>query len=56
MQLTVAQTDNLKWLDLQLSNYKYPFPVSTLELNIQNQTLNMAYINVKARHHNRLIQ
>lgn len=51
-QLTFAQTDNLQWLDIQLSNYEYPFPVSTLELNIQNQTLEMAYMDVQPDNYN----
>jgi pimeloyl-ACP methyl ester carboxylesterase len=50
--LTFAQTNNLQWLDIQLSNYEYPFPVSTLELNIQNQTLEMAYMDVKPDNYN----
>ncbi|AEH02058.1 alpha/beta fold hydrolase [Lacinutrix sp. 5H-3-7-4] len=52
IQLTTAQTNNLQWLDIQLSNYSYPFPVSTLELNIQNQTLEMAYMDVKPDNYN----
>lgn len=51
-QLSVAQTDQLQWLDIQLSNYQYPFPVSTLELNIQNQDLEMAYMDVKPENYN----
>lgn len=51
-QLSVAQTDQLQWLDIQLSNYQYPFPVSTLQLNIQNQDLEMAYMDVKPENYN----
>lgn len=52
LQLGVSQTDNLQWFDIQLSNYEYPFPVSTLELNIQNQTLEMAYMDVQPDNYN----
>ncbi|RLJ68690.1 pimeloyl-ACP methyl ester carboxylesterase [Lacinutrix venerupis] len=51
-QLSVAQTDELQWLDIQLSNYQYPFAVSTLQLNIQNQDLEMAYMDVKPENYN----
>ncbi|NRR92574.1 alpha/beta hydrolase [Winogradskyella undariae] len=51
-QLTFAQTDNLQWLDIQLANYDYPFPVSTLELDIQNQALDMAYMDVQPDNYN----
>ncbi|QXP53671.1 alpha/beta fold hydrolase [Cellulophaga sp. HaHa_2_1] len=45
-QLSNAQTDKLQWLDIELANYEYPFPVETLHLNVQNQELKMAYMDV----------
>jgi len=42
----------LQWLDIELSNYKYPYPVSTIELNIQNQKLDMAYMDVVPENYN----
>ncbi|NRD21205.1 alpha/beta hydrolase [Winogradskyella eckloniae] len=51
-QLTFAQTEKLQWLDLQLSNYEYPFPVATLDLEIQNQKLEMAYMDVQPENYN----
>ncbi|MCR1026950.1 alpha/beta hydrolase [Cellulophaga baltica] len=45
-QLSNAQTDKLPWLDIELANYEYPFPVETLNLNVQNQELKMAYMDV----------
>ncbi|WP_159023554.1 alpha/beta fold hydrolase [Formosa sp. L2A11] len=52
LQSTIAQTNNLEWLDLELSNYQYPYPVSTLELKIQEQDLKMAYMDVKPDNYN----
>ncbi len=51
-QLTIAQSENLKWLDVELSNYKYPYPVSTLNLKIQEQDLKMAYMDVTPNNYN----
>lgn len=51
-QLSTAQNDNLQWLDIELSNYQYPFPVSTLELHIQEQDLQMAYMDNKPENYN----
>ncbi len=51
-QLTLAQTDNLQWLDIELANYQYPYPVSTLELKIQEQDLKMAYMDIKPENYN----
>lgn len=47
-----SQQNDLKWLDLELSNYPYPYPVQTLELKVQNQTLKMAYMDVKPDNYN----
>jgi len=51
-QITKAQTDTLQWLDLELTNYKYPYAVSKLELRIQNQELTMAYMDEKPANYN----
>ena len=42
-----AQINQSQWLDIELSNYQYSFPVCSLKLNNQNQQLNMAYMDVK---------
>ena len=47
-----AQTDKLNWLDIELSNYQYPFPVADLLLNNQNQELKMAYMDVRPVNYN----
>lgn len=51
-QVTKAQAQNLKWLDIKLANYDYPYPVATLNLNVQNQDLKMAYMDVKPKNYN----
>ncbi|EPR66625.1 alpha/beta fold hydrolase [Cyclobacterium qasimii] len=51
-QYTSAQDDNLQWLDIELSNYQYPYAVSYLPLDIQEQDLKMAYMDVKPDHYN----
>jgi pimeloyl-ACP methyl ester carboxylesterase len=38
--------------DILLSTYKYPFPVSYLELNSQHQNLKMAYMDVRPQNPN----
>ncbi|MFW6227092.1 MAG: alpha/beta fold hydrolase [Bacteroidota bacterium] len=47
-----AQKDDLKWLDIMLVNYDYPFPVKHLNLNVQQQDLKMAYMDVKPENFN----
>lgn len=47
-----AQTGNLQWLDIELSNYRYPYEVSFLELNIQEQNLKMAYMDIMPEAYN----
>ncbi|MFB6340914.1 alpha/beta fold hydrolase [Saccharicrinis sp. FJH62] len=47
-----AQQDSLQWLDIELANYDYPYPVSHIQLDIQNQHLQMAYMDVKPEHYN----
>ena len=51
-QFTIAQNDGLKWLDIELSNYSYPYDVSTIALEIQGQNLKMAYMDVKPENYN----
>jgi len=46
-QLAFAQ-EGVKKLDPNLSNYRYPFEVEYLELNIQKKSLSMAYMDVMA--------
>jgi hypothetical protein len=47
-----AQQNDLKWLDIMLANYDYPFPAKHLDLNVQQQDLKMAYMDVKPENHN----
>ncbi|MEZ4913754.1 MAG: alpha/beta hydrolase [Chitinophagales bacterium] len=44
--------NTLTLLDLELANYQYPYPVSNLTLNVQNQTLKMAYMDIKPENYN----
>ena len=50
--LSIAQKSDLQWLDLELNNYDYPYPVQFLNLNVQNQKLKMAYMDVKPDNYN----
>ncbi|MDX1364133.1 MAG: alpha/beta hydrolase [Arenibacter latericius] len=52
LQVSTAQSENLQWLDIELSNYKYPYPVASIHLNIQEQNLKMAYMDIKPEHYN----
>lgn len=52
IQFSNAQSNKLEWLDIELANYKYPYPVSVLELKIQEQHLKMAYMDVKPVNYN----
>jgi len=45
--LTKSQNGNLQNLDINLSTVKYPFEVRFLNLHIQNQDLQMAYMDVR---------
>ncbi|WP_223710731.1 alpha/beta fold hydrolase [Niabella beijingensis] len=49
--LTTAQNKS-NALDINLENYAYPYPVSFLELEDQQQSLKMAYMDVKPAQHN----
>src|ERR1700760_4427547 len=42
-----AQAPSIKPLDADLTNYQYPYPVQFIMLNIQGETLKMAYMDVK---------
>ena len=46
-QYAKTQNNDLQWLDIELSNYRYPYEVSTLSLHIQQQDLKMAYMDIK---------
>ncbi|MBP1840785.1 alpha/beta fold hydrolase [Formosa algae] len=52
VQVSKAQSEAVDWLDIELSNYDYPFPVSTLNLHIQEQDLKMAYMDIKPEQYN----
>ncbi len=47
-----AQNSKLQSLDIDLSNYEYPYPVSYITLNTQQQELKMAYMNIKPDNYN----
>ena len=51
-QFAIAQNNNLGDLDIELYNYEYPFAVSVLDLNIQEQALKMRYMDVKPTNYN----
>jgi len=51
-QLLSAQDKELQWLDIKLSNYEYPYSVSTIQLSIQDQILEMAYMDIKPENYN----
>jgi pimeloyl-ACP methyl ester carboxylesterase len=44
---TKAQQPSIKPLDIDLTNYQYPYPVQFITLNIQGESLKMAYMDVK---------
>lgn len=47
-----SQSPDLKWLDIELSNYQYPYEVHTIDLSVQEQTLHMAYMDVMPDNYN----
>lgn len=49
---TFAQKENVKWLDIRLSNYEYPFSVKFIQLDIQQQNLEMAYMDIQPENYN----
>jgi len=42
-----AQQPSIKAYDIDLTNYQYPYPVQFITLNIQDEVLKMAYMDVK---------
>jgi len=42
-----AQQPSIKAFDIDLANYEYPYPVQYITLNIQDEVLKMAYMDVK---------
>ncbi|KAF2517902.1 alpha/beta fold hydrolase [Flavobacterium foetidum] len=48
----LSQEQKIKPLDINLSNYEYPFPVQFLEVNNQRQSLKMAYMDIKPSNYN----
>ncbi len=50
--LCFSQQENIKALDINLTNYEYPFPVQFLELSNQQQNLKMAYMDIKPEKYN----
>lgn len=52
LQPSKAQNIQAPWLDIELTNYQYPYPVSTIHLHIQEQDLKMAYMDVKPDNYN----
>jgi hypothetical protein len=51
--LLSSHQDQLKWLDLNLSNYDYPYPVHLcITLKVQQQELKMEYMDVKPDNYN----
>jgi hypothetical protein len=45
--IIIAQQPSIKPLDVDLTDYQYPFPVRFISLNIQGEDLKMAYMDVK---------
>ncbi|SHG22377.1 alpha/beta fold hydrolase [Flavobacterium defluvii] len=50
--LCFSQETKIKQLDINLTNYEYPFPVNFFELNNQRQNLKMAYMDIKPDNYN----
>ena len=50
--LCFSQQEKIKALDINLSNYEYPFPVKFFELNNQRQLLKMAYMDITPSNYN----
>ena len=50
--VSFSQKSDLKWLDVMLANYEYPYKVDYINLNIQQQDLKMAYMDVKPANYN----
>lgn len=50
--LVFSQEAQIKSLDINLTNYEYPFPVHFLELSSQRQYMQMFYMDVKPENYN----
>lgn len=50
--LSFGQQGNIKALDINLSNYEYPFPVHFIELSNQRQYMKMSYMDVIPENYN----
>ncbi|RED26638.1 pimeloyl-ACP methyl ester carboxylesterase [Flavobacterium cutihirudinis] len=50
--LVFSQEAQIKPLDINLTNYEYPFPVHFLELSSQRQYMQMFYMDVKPENYN----
>lgn len=50
--LCFSQQRDIKNLDINLSNYEYPFPIQFLEVKNQRQSLKMAYMDIKPDNYN----
>ncbi|MEQ9441431.1 MAG: alpha/beta hydrolase [Cyclobacteriaceae bacterium] len=50
--IAFAQQKDLKQLDITLDNYSYPYEVAYLDIEIQQQTLRMAYMDVEPDNYN----
>jgi pimeloyl-ACP methyl ester carboxylesterase len=44
--LSIYSQDGQKWMDIMLNNYEYPYEVHYFNLNVQQQDLKMAYMDV----------
>ncbi|MBU0942162.1 MAG: alpha/beta hydrolase [Bacteroidetes bacterium] len=49
---TFAQQEKLQWLDLNLSNYEYPYPSHFITINVQQQELQMEFMDIKPSNYN----
>ncbi|WP_051605557.1 alpha/beta fold hydrolase [Sediminibacter sp. Hel_I_10] len=47
-----SQNQGLQWLDIELSNYNYPYKVNSVTLDIQDQKLDMVYMDVQPDNYN----
>jgi pimeloyl-ACP methyl ester carboxylesterase len=50
--LCLSQQQKIKQLDINLTNYEYPFPVKFFEVNNQRQLFKMAYMDIKPDNYN----
>ncbi|AOC93179.1 Haloalkane dehalogenase [Flavobacterium anhuiense] len=50
--LSFGQQGNIKALDINLTNYEYPFPVHFIELSNQRQYLKMSYMDIIPENYN----